>query len=120
MPDQINVCGIRALGVIGVLAEENKRVQSFEVDLIIEADLSGAGATDDLNQTVHYGDATDRVVAVITNERHELIERVAQRIADEVLAMDRVDAVDVTIRKLRPPVPHHVEHTSVRIRRTTG
>ena len=53
MPDQINVCGIRALGVIGVLAEENKRVQSFEVDLIIEADLSGAGATDDLNQTVH-------------------------------------------------------------------
>lgn len=120
MPDQIEVCGIRALGVIGVLAEEKERAQPFEVDLIIEADLSGAGATDDLNQTVHYGVATERVVAVVEGEQHELIERVAQRIADEVLAMERVDAVVVTIRKLRPPIPHQVEHTSVRIRRTRG
>lgn len=118
MPDQIEVRGIRALGVIGVLPEEKERSQPFEVDLVIEADLSGAGATDDLGQTVHYGLATDRVVAVIAEESHELIERVAQRIAEEVLAMDHVDAVDVTIKKLRPPVPHHVDHTAVRIRRT--
>lgn len=117
MADRIEVKGIRALGVIGVLAEEKERAQPFEVDLVIESDLGGAGATDDLDQTVHYGLATDRVVEVITQESHELIERVAQRIADEVLAMDRVDAVEVVIRKLRPPVPHHVEYTAVRIRR---
>lgn len=116
--DQIEVVGIRAMGVIGVLDHEKEQAQPFEVDLVIDADLRGAGATDDLEQTVHYGLATERVVDVINNESHELIERVAQRIADEILAMDRVDAVEVTIRKLRPPIPHHVEYSAVRIHRT--
>lgn len=118
MTDTIEVRGIRAIGVIGVLPEEKERGQPFEIDLVIECDLAGAGATDDLGQTVHYGVATDRAVAVVTTERHELIERVAQRVAEEVLGLDRVDAVEVTIRKLRPPIPHAAEYTAVRIRRS--
>ena len=55
---------------------------------------------------------------MITGESHELIERVAQRIAEEVLEMDRVEAVEVPVRKLRPPLPHALEFTAVRIRRT--
>ena len=117
MADQIEVRGIRAMGVIGVLAEEKVRPQPFEVDLVMECDLTEAGATDDLATTVNYGLAGDRVVAVITGESHELLERVAQRIADEVLAMDRVVAVEVTVKKLRPPVAFEAEYTSVRIRR---
>lgn len=117
MTDHIEVTGIRAMGVIGVLPEERERSQPFEVDLIIEADLAEAGATDDLTKTVHYGEAAEKVVSVVNNESPELIERVAQRIADEILAMDRVDAVQVTIRKLRPPIPHHVDFSAVRIRR---
>ncbi len=117
MPDQIEIRGIRAMGVIGVLQEEKERAQPFEVDLVIEADLSAAGASDDLRETVHYGLATDRVVQVVSTERHELLERVAERIAAEVLAMDRVDGVEVTIRKLRPPLPHHVDYSAVRIHR---
>ncbi len=118
MTDKIEVHGIRALGVIGVLPEEKARSQPFEVDLVLEVDLAGAGATDDLNQTVHYGIAAEHAVAVITNEQHELIERVAQRIAEAVLTMDRVAAVEVTVRKLRPPVPIQLDYTAVRIRRT--
>ncbi len=117
MPDQIEVRGIRTMGVIGVLDEEKARAQPFEVDLVIEADLSAAGASDDLHDTVHYGLAADRAVQVVSTERHDLLERVAHRIAAEVLSMDHVDAVEVTIRKLRPPIPHHVEFSAVRIRR---
>lgn len=118
MTDQIEVKGIRAMGVIGVLAHEKEQAQPFEVDLVIDADLRAAGATDDLAKTVHYGLATERVVTVINNESHELIERVAERIAEEVLAMDNVAGVEVTVRKLRPPIPHHVHHSAVRIHRS--
>ena len=126
--DQIEVRGIRAVGVIGVLPEEKERAQPFEVDLVIDCDLAEAGAvidcdlaeagaTDDLSATIHYGVAAGKAVAVITGETHELLERVAQRIADEVLAMDRVEAVEVTVKKLRPPVEFDASYTAVRIRR---
>ena len=117
MTDRIELTGIRALGVIGVLPEERERAQPFEVDLVIETDLQPAGVSDDLDLTVHYGEATDRVVEIITGEQPLLIERVAERIAEAILAFDRVEAVEVTVRKLRPPVPHHLEHSAVRIRR---
>ena len=117
MADQIEVSGIRAVGIIGVLPEERERAQPFEVDLVIHTDLRQAGATDDLTATVHYGVAAEHAVQVITDERHELLERVAERIADEVLAMDRVDAVDITVRKLRPPIPVDADYTAVRIHR---
>jgi dihydroneopterin aldolase len=118
MSDRILLSGIRALGVVGLLPEERERAQPFEVDLSIEADLSAAGASDDIADTVDYGEATNLVVAVVSGESHLLIERVAERIADEVLALDRVEAVEVTIRKLRPPVPAHMAHSAVQIRRS--
>jgi dihydroneopterin aldolase len=120
MTDRIELTGIRALGVIGVLPEERERAQPFEVNLVIEVDLTVAGASDDLDDTVDYGEVTSLAAAVITTESHQLLERVAQRIAEEVLALGLVEAVEVTIRKLRPPIPVHIEHSAVHIRRTTA
>ena len=118
MNDRIELTGIRALGIIGVLPEERERAQPFEVDLVLETDLAEAGATDDLALTVHYGEATEKVLEVLTTESPELIERVAYRIAERMFEFERVDAVEVTVRKLRPPVPAHMEHSAVAIRRT--
>jgi dihydroneopterin aldolase len=115
--DRIEIRGLRVLGVIGVLPHEQEQAQPFEVDLDIEADLSDAGATDDLDDTINYGEVIERVAALFASEQHELLERVATRIAEEVLAVPGVNAVTVALRKLRPPVPHHVDTTGVRIRR---
>jgi len=117
MNDRIELTGMRVLGVIGVLPEERERAQPFEVDVVIEADLTAAGVSDALADTVDYGRAVELVVGVVTDESHQLLERVAQRIAEELLALDAVQAVEVTVRKLRPPVPHHLEHSAVHIRR---
>jgi dihydroneopterin aldolase len=54
---------------------------------------------------------------VIESEQHQLLERVAQRIAEELFVLDRVDAVRVTVRKLRPPLPHHADTAAVTILR---
>jgi 2-amino-4-hydroxy-6-hydroxymethyldihydropteridine diphosphokinase len=55
---------------------------------------------------------------VVAESKDILLERLAARIADEVLTFDRVDAVDVTLTKLRPPVAVDAATTSVRLRRT--
>ncbi len=61
-------------------------------------------------------EAVERVVA---GESHRLLERLATRIADDVLAVDpRIDAVTVTVRKLRPPVPLDLASAGVTVTRT--
>lgn len=115
--DVIELRGLRALGFIGALPEEQERRQPFEVDLDVEADQAPAGRSDELGDTIDYGALCASVEAVITDERAALMERVAQRIADVVLADARVSAVTVTVRKLRPPVPQHLDTSGIRIRR---
>ena len=113
--DRILVPGIRAMGVHGVLPEEKVRAQPFEVNLELSVDLSAAGESDDLNDTVSYADVIDSVERVITHERFELLERLAQRIAVVCRADERVTEVVVEVRKLRPPVPTDVDYVAVRI-----
>src|SRR5688500_134166 len=104
--DHIHLRGLRVTGTHGVLPEERARSQPFEVDVDIEADLSAAGASDDLADTVDYGAVVSAVAAVVRDESHRLLERLATRIAEEVLAVDdRIEAVTVVVDKLRPPVP---------------
>ena len=115
--DRIELSGIRAIGTIGLLPEEVARPQPFEVDVVIELDARLTGATDDLDHSVNYGVAIDMVAKVIATEHTLTLERVSTRIAEEILGLARVDAVEVVVRKLRPPVPHDVDTTAVRIRR---
>lgn len=117
MPDQIRLDTIRVSGTIGVLTEEQQRAQPFEVDLVLDVDVSAAGATDELARSVDYGVPIAIAHRIVSTERHQLLERVATRIAEEILALDGVEAVEVEIRKLRVPVPEDVASSAVRIRR---
>ncbi len=116
--DRIQLRGLRVLGVHGALPEEQDRAQPFEVDLDVEADLSVAGASDHLPDTVDYGALAAAVAAVVGGERVRLLERLADRVAAGVLATDaRIRTVTVTVRKLRPPVPVDLASAGVRITR---
>lgn len=115
--DRIELTGIRAIGTIGVLPEEQERAQPFEVDLTIFLDARLAGAKDSLEDSVDYTAPIAIVQQIIGGESHLLLERVATRIAEEVLTLPGVDAIDVVVRKLRPPVPHDIASTAVRIHR---
>ena len=115
--DALELRGLRVLGVHGALVEEQSRAQPFEVDLDVEADLSVAGRTDALDDTIDYGAVVASVERVVQSEHHQLLERLAERIAEEVLADERVTAVTVSVRKLRPPVPQDLATSGVRITR---
>ncbi len=115
--DRIEIQGLRVVGAVGVLPEERERAQPFEVDVVIHTDVSEAGSTDKLDATISYADPIPVIERIIRDERHQLLERVATRIAEEVLAYPTVAAVDVCVRKLRPPIPSDVASTAVRITR---
>lgn len=115
--DQINITALRAMAVVGALPHERLAPQPLQIDLVIDADLSDAGRSDDLGDTVDYGRVADQVVALVSESKDVLLERLAARIVEEVLGFDRVEAIDVVVTKLRPPVPVDAATTSVRVRR---
>ncbi len=118
MSDQILIDGIRAVTIVGALPHERELAQPLQVDLALDVDLHDAGRSDELGDTVNYGLVAERVVAAVEESKDVLLERLASRIADEVLVFDRVEAVDVTLTKLRPPLPQDVATTAVKVRRT--
>jgi dihydroneopterin aldolase len=119
--DRIVLRGLRVVGTHGVLAEEQARAQPFEVDLDLDVDLGAASRSDDLGDTVDYGEIAGAVERIVREERFALLERIAGRIVEVVLGLDeRITAVDVTVTKVRPPVPVDLASAAVRVRRDRG
>jgi dihydroneopterin aldolase len=115
--DTIHINGIEIMGVHGVLPEEQQRAQPFAVDITLVVDLTAAAASDDLADTVDYGAVAEAVAAVVAQERFQLLERLAGRIADECRTDPRVQGVTVSLRKLRPPVPIVLDSVGVTVTR---
>jgi dihydroneopterin aldolase len=115
--DCIRIVGIRALGVHGVLPEEQTRPQPFEVDVELGVDLRRASESDALDDTVDYGAVCEAVSRVVSSERHQLLERLAARIAEVCRADPRVERAVVEVRKLHPPVRSLVNFVAVRVER---
>jgi dihydroneopterin aldolase len=80
-PDRIELRGLRALGVHGVLPEERQRPQPFEVDIDLEVDLLRAGRSDALADTIDYGKVAEAVAAAVAGPHVDLLEALAERIA---------------------------------------
>lgn len=115
--DRIEVRGLRVDGVHGVLEDERARAQPFEVDLDLYLDTAPAGSHDDLALTADYAAAVDAAAAVIAGPPRSLLESLAGDIATRLLDDRRVEAVTVTVRKLRPPLALEVDTTGVRVHR---
>jgi 7,8-dihydroneopterin aldolase/epimerase/oxygenase len=117
--DRIELRGLRLPARVGVLPIEREQEQPVEVDLDVVVDLAAAGASDDLADTVHYGAVCDAVVRAIGAGHVALLERLAEVVAQAVLGVDpRIVAVDLAVRKLRPPVPHELATSGVHVVRT--
>ena len=117
--DLLELRGLRLVALVGALPEERTRAQPLEVDLDVEADLSVAGASDHLSDTVDYGALCELVVRTIRGGGHTaLLEALAERTAQAVLAADeRITGVTVWVRKVRPPVPQDLATSGVRVTR---
>jgi dihydroneopterin aldolase len=106
-PDRIHLRGIRSYGYTGFLAEEKVLGQWFSVDLILEINLQAAGQSDNLQDTLDYRAAIDIVKTTIQTECFDLVERLAQVIAERLLNLDRqrLTAVNLKLTKEAAPIP---------------
>jgi dihydroneopterin aldolase len=119
MPDRILLEGMQFYGYHGVNPEERVLGQRYVVDLTADLDLSRAGASDRLEDTVSYSHIYRTVRSVMEGEPRNLLESAAQAIADRVLAEFQVDSVSVTVKKPNPPVRgSSIELAAVQIHRT--
>lgn len=105
MTDELSVLGIECWGHHGVFDHERRDGQRFLVDLTLGVDTTPAAASDDLHDTVDYGSLVGDVVAVVQGEPVDLIETLAQRIADTCLLDPRVEWTRVTVHKPDAPIP---------------
>jgi dihydroneopterin aldolase len=116
--DRIALRGLRVRGHHGVYEHERRDGQDFVVDVTVWLDLAPAAASDDLEQTLNYGELARRTAAIVEGPPADLIETVAGRIADDVLADERVQAVEVTVHKPQAPIPLDFADVAVVVHRT--
>jgi dihydroneopterin aldolase len=115
--DRIFISGIREMGVHGVLPEEQLRPQPFQVDVELIVDVTAAGESDQLEDTVDYSAVCEAVSRVVTSEQYRLLERLATRIAEVCRTDPRVVGAVVEVRKLHPPVRTLLDYVAVRVER---
>ncbi|WP_448614382.1 dihydroneopterin aldolase [Modestobacter sp. URMC 112] len=99
MLDRITIHGLTGHGHHGVYDVERERGQTFRVDAVLELDTAPAAARDDLALTVNYAELSQRLHALVTGEPVDLIETLAQRLADVCLGYELVQAVEITVHK---------------------
>ena len=109
--DALVISGIECFGHHGVLEHERREGQIFVIDLALGLDSTPAAASDDLRDTVDYGSLVEQVKAAVEKDPVDLIETLAQRIADVCLWDARVQWARVTVHK--PDAPIDVKFSDV-------
>jgi dihydroneopterin aldolase len=115
--DRITLTGLRATGHHGVFEHERIDGQVFVIDVTVHLSLHDAATSDDLGDTVHYGELAEQVVDAVERDPVDLIETVAERVAAVALGFRRADSVDVTVHKPDAPITVPFADVSVSITR---
>ena len=116
--DRLSVRGIAVHGHHGVFDFERRDGQEFVIDLALAIDTRLAAQNDDLQDTVDYGTLVDEVRSAVANDPVDLIETLAQRIADVCLRHPHVEAVEVTVHKPHAPIQATFEDVALTINRS--
>ena len=103
-PDQIILKAMAFYGYHGVNLEERKVGQPFTVDLRVYGNFDISGHTDDLNDTVNYSELYRLTKDVVEGKPHNLLESIAETIAERILASYKVTGVAVRVAKTVTPI----------------
>ncbi len=113
MSNKILLQNMMFYGFHGVHEYEREQGQRFYVDVEMVADLSKAGKTDDLNDTIDYTEVYSNVKMIMENHRFQLLEALTAKIADLIIDTTIAHEVSVKIRKPAVPIPGQLEYVQV-------
>lgn len=104
-------------GYHGVLPEEKVLGQIFIIDLEMKTELKEAGVSDDLKKTVSYAEVFADIEKIVTLEEFDLIEALAEKIAERVLTAYPINKVKVRVKKPQAPIKGQFDFVAVEIKR---
>ena len=113
---EIELKGLRVFGRHGVFDFERENGQEFVIDVnlqLAEGVAERAAASDDVADTVHYGELAEKMAAIVGGEPVNLIETLARRLADAVMEDPRISVTRVTVHKPQAPIALQFEDVSV-------
>ena len=114
--DKIIIKGLKIYAFHGVNKEEKDQGQNFIIDAVLYVDLSKAGNTDKVSDTVSYAKVTKTIIKTVNEKSYDLLEKMAtriiQQIFDEFLSVKKVD---VTVKKPEAPINADFDYMAVNI-----
>lgn len=116
--DKIKVNDMEFYGYHGVFPEETRLGQRFRVSLSLDVDLSQAGKSDDISDSVNYGEVYSVCKEIVEGEPFKLLEALADKLAQQILSQfPKVENCTIEVIKPDPPIPGHYRSVSVEITR---
>ena len=97
--DRIYIKDLFLRCIIGINPDERVKKQDVMINVVLFADLSKAGKTDSIEDTVNYKTVKNRVVELVESSQYFLLEKMAEEIACSCLAEPQVEAVRVLVEK---------------------
>ncbi len=117
--DCISVKNLKIFAFHGVNEFEKKDGQFFLMDIDAFVDLSVPCASDNVEDTVSYAKIIKTALNAFTSQTDDLIERAAQRVAQELLlSFEKIERVTVEVKKPDAPIKADFDYVSVKIERT--
>jgi dihydroneopterin aldolase len=114
--DSIFLADMRVDAVVGIWEWERKIRQVVSIDLEMGTDIRKAAATDSIDDTLNYKNVAKRVQQFVADSQFQLVETLAERIAEIVLA--EFDVPWVVVRVNKPGAIRGARDVGVRIRRS--
>jgi D-erythro-7,8-dihydroneopterin triphosphate epimerase len=97
--DRIRICDLLVRCILGINEDERREKQDVVVNLTIYTDLSKAGKSDSIGDTVDYRALKKRVLAMVESSQYVLVEALAEAVAELCLDQRGVRQVDVSVEK---------------------
>jgi dihydroneopterin aldolase len=116
--DKIIVKGLHCSVRVGVKKEEQEVKRNCELDIWIYFDISAAGKSDELDQTVNYSKVIDIVQRLSQTVQYKLLEAFAYRLLDEIFKNTSARRVRLRVKKMNPPIEARFEYVGVELIRT--
>ena len=117
--DKIRINNLEVFANHGVFPEENSLGQKFIISAVLHVDTHKAGLSDDLTQSVHYGEVSGLIAKITRENTFLLIERLAEAIAEQVLiTYDRICEIEIEVKKPWAPIAQTLDYVSVAINRS--
>jgi len=116
--DRISLKKMQFYGYHGLFAEEKKLGQRFVVSVDVFTSLKQSGLSDNMEDSIDYGEIYQKVANIVEGSSFNLIEAVAEKISQTLLGyFQKIEACEVEVLKPDPPINGHYEAVSVQIYR---